>query len=93
MRQQENKGPRQQTAAMSEEGEDNHRRLWRVELRTMITSVKRRMLKKTLYRIFRGRIAKQKAGSYVASQRIKDWALWRGQPPLKGLKSILACLG
>jgi hypothetical protein len=52
----------------------------------------RGMLKKALYEIFRGKKAKQIAGSYIASQKIKDWTLWRGWFPLKWLKSPLACL-
>jgi hypothetical protein len=41
-RQQENKGPTRQTADMSEEGEDNHERHRRVELKTKIAPGKRR---------------------------------------------------
>jgi hypothetical protein len=41
-RQKANKGPRRQTAAMSEEEEDNHERHRRVELRTEIAAGKRR---------------------------------------------------
>jgi hypothetical protein len=40
-RQQGNNGPRRQTAAVSEEGEDNREQHRRVELRTAITSGKR----------------------------------------------------
>jgi hypothetical protein len=40
MRQQANKGPRQQTAAISEEGQDNYEWHQRMELRTAITSGK-----------------------------------------------------
>jgi hypothetical protein len=29
------------------------------------------------------KIVKQKAGSYAASRKIKDCALWRGRPPPK----------
>jgi hypothetical protein len=32
------------------------------------------------------KIATQKAGPYAASQKIKDWTLWRGQPPPKRKK-------
>jgi hypothetical protein len=38
-------------------------------------------LNKTLYEIDNVKIAKQKARSYATSQKIKDWALWRGRPP------------
>jgi hypothetical protein len=34
-----------------------------------------KILKKTLHEIVRVRIVKQRAGSYIASQKIKDWAL------------------
>jgi hypothetical protein len=37
MRQNENKWPMWWTATIFEEGEDNHERHWRVELRTAIT--------------------------------------------------------
>jgi hypothetical protein len=37
-----NKGLRWQTAAMFAEGEENHERHWRVEIRTAITSAKQR---------------------------------------------------
>jgi hypothetical protein len=42
LRQQTNKGPRRQTDALSEEGEDNHERHRRVEFRTEIAHGKRR---------------------------------------------------
>jgi hypothetical protein len=42
MRKQAIKGPRQHTAPTSEEGEDNHERHRRVELKTAITSGKHR---------------------------------------------------
>jgi hypothetical protein len=42
MRQNENKVPMWQTAAIFEEGEDNHEWHWRLELRTPVISVKRR---------------------------------------------------
>jgi hypothetical protein len=41
-RQNKDKVPRRQTAAISEEGDDNHGRHRKVELRTAITSGKRR---------------------------------------------------
>jgi hypothetical protein len=44
-------------------------------------------LKKALYEIFRGKKAKQIAESYVDSQKIKDWTLWKDRPPPKWLKS------
>jgi hypothetical protein len=49
-------------------------------------------LKKNLYEIISMKVTKQKAGSYAASQIIKDWALWRGRVPPKWLKSLLAYL-
>jgi hypothetical protein len=50
MRQQTNKGPRRQTVAMPEEGEDNHKRHRRVELWTAITSEKWRNAQENLMR-------------------------------------------
>jgi hypothetical protein len=47
-RQQANKGPGRQTAAMSEKGEANHKWHLRVELRTGITSGKRRNTQESL---------------------------------------------
>jgi hypothetical protein len=32
------------------------------------------------------KITKEKAGSHAASQKIKDWTLWRGRPPPKRKK-------
>jgi hypothetical protein len=40
-------------------------------------------LKNTLHETVSMKTAKPKAGSYAMSQKIKDWALWRGQPPTK----------
>jgi hypothetical protein len=34
------------------------------------------------------KIAKQKAGSYAASRKIKEWGLWRGRPSPKRGKCI-----
>jgi hypothetical protein len=39
------------------------------------------ILKKSLYEIVSVKIAKQIAGSYDASRKIKDGALWSGRPP------------
>jgi hypothetical protein len=33
------------------------------------------------------KIAKQKAGSYAASRKIRYWTLWRGRPLQKGKES------
>jgi hypothetical protein len=46
---------------------------------------------KSTYRktIDSAKIAKRKAGSYAASRKIKDWALWRGRPPLQTKKKKL----
>jgi hypothetical protein len=38
------------------------------------------MLKKTLYDIFTGKIAKQVVGTSSGLWRMMDWTLWRGQP-------------
>jgi hypothetical protein len=87
MRQQANKGPRQQTAAISEEGEDNCKGIrgcagQRSHLESGGT------FKKALYEICRRKKVKQIAGSYVTTRKIKNWTLWRGQPPLKQLKNL-----
>jgi hypothetical protein len=42
-------------------------------------------LKKILYAIFRGKVAKQVVGT-SRSQRMKKWTLWRGRPPPKRKK-------
>jgi hypothetical protein len=47
-------------------------------------------LKKALHKIVSMRIVKQKAGSYVTSRKIKDWAWLRGRPPQKRLQCLLA---
>jgi hypothetical protein len=46
--------------------------------------------RKTIDRV---KIAKQKAGCYAASRKIKDWTLWRGRPPLKRKKKETAQRG
>jgi hypothetical protein len=37
-------------------------------------------------------IAKRIAGSSVGFRTIRDWTLWRGRPPTKEKKSLLAAL-
>jgi hypothetical protein len=44
------------------------------------------MLKKVLYAIFRGKIAKQVDGTSSGLQKIMKWSLWRGRPPPKWKK-------
>jgi hypothetical protein len=77
---------RLQTAAISDEGKDNNYRRHqrssgqRSRLRSGGT------LKKTLYEIVCVKIMKQNARSSARMWNIKDWTLWKGQPPPKRLK-------
>jgi hypothetical protein len=43
-------------------------------------------LKKTLYEFVSMKVAKQIARTSAGLWTIKDWTLWRGQPPLKQKK-------
>jgi hypothetical protein len=88
LRQQANKGPRQQTATISEEGEDTCEQHQKV-LRKRSHLGSGGTLKKALYKTFRRKKAKQIAGLYIASRRIKNWTLWRDWHPPKRLKSLL----
>jgi hypothetical protein len=77
MRQQVNKGPRHQVAAISEEGDGNLEWHEREELRPVIISGKQRNTQETLYEISRLMITKQIVGTSCGLRRMRDWTLWR----------------
>jgi hypothetical protein len=66
-RRQGSKGPTRHTAAISEENEANREQHQRVQLGTAIAFAKR----KIVYESVSVQIANQKAGSYVASRKIR----------------------
>jgi hypothetical protein len=77
------KGPRRETAAMSEEDQDNHERHRRVELWTKSHLVSGGTRKKTLFEIYRRKILRQVVGNSRGFRRIKNWTLRKGRPPPK----------
>jgi hypothetical protein len=83
-RQQIRKGPRWQTAAISEKAGDNHNRYQREELRTAITSGKRRNTRKEFMWDFRMKIRKQIMGTSIRMRKMNDWTLWSDRPLRNG---------
>jgi hypothetical protein len=49
-------------------------------------------LKNTLHQIFRGKIAKQVVGTSSRLWQIRNWRVWRAQPPPKRKENLLAAL-
>jgi hypothetical protein len=82
-RQNENNGPRQQSASLSQEADNNHEPYHRVELRTVIASGKQRNAQQDPICDYQREDCKANNQSYIASWTIKDWTLWRGQSPPK----------
>jgi hypothetical protein len=68
---------------MSEEGENNHKRHWRVKLRTVIKCGKRKNAQEDSIGDFQREDHKTSSRNFSGLQRMMDWILWRGRPPPK----------